>query len=242
MSSTATPAARTKARQLPTAESRASRIAYVICRSIVCGFTQLFTRMRIEGREHLPPTGAYVLAPVHRSYVDTPITACVSRRRIRFMGKQEIWKYASVGWFVSMLGAFPVNRGHADREALATCIKVLAQGEPLTLFPEGERKDGPVVHPLFDGAAYVAAKAGVPILPVGIGGSAKVMPRHARMIHPHRVQVIIGAPIWVGGPPGPDAAEGTPSRRVPRQDVREATERLHAELQRLFDQAQSRVG
>lgn len=225
-------------RALPTAESRASRIAYVVFRSVVCWFTQAFTRMRIEGREHLPPTGAYVLAPIHRSYVDTPISACVSTRRIRYMGKQEIWKYPTIGWLVSALGAFPVNRGHADREALARCIKILESGEPLTLFPEGERKDGPVVHPLFDGAAYVAAKAGVPIIPVGIGGSARVMPRHAKMIHPHRVSVVIGAPIWVDG--STQTASG--AIRISRQAVRAATEELTAELQRLFDRAQSQVG
>jgi 1-acyl-sn-glycerol-3-phosphate acyltransferase len=238
VNSTASP----RRRQLPTAESRASRIAYVVCRSIVCWFTQAFTRMRIEGKEHLPRTGAYVLAPVHRSYVDTPITACVSTRRIRFMGKQEVWKYAAVGWLVSALGAFPVNRGHADREALSTCIKVLENGEPLTLFPEGERKDGPTVHPLFDGAAYVAAKAGVPIIPVGIGGSARVMPRHAKFIHPHRVRVVIGEPIWVEPVDDQPGGASGPNRRVQRQAVRAATEKLSIELQRLFDLAESRVG
>jgi 1-acyl-sn-glycerol-3-phosphate acyltransferase len=207
-------------------------------RSLVCWFTMAFTRLRIEGREHLPTTGAYVLAPIHRSYVDTPITACVSTRRIRFMGKQEIWKYASVGWLVSALGAFPVNRGHADREALMKCIRILQNGEPLTLFPEGERKDGPVVHPLFDGAAYVAARAGVPIIPIGIGGSARVMPRHAKFIHPHKVWVVIGEPIWVDDPTDRTIRSKSESRRA----VRVATERLSTELQRLFDEAQSRVG
>jgi 1-acyl-sn-glycerol-3-phosphate acyltransferase len=218
---------------LPTADGRASRIAYRICRSIVCWFTMAFTRMRIDGREHLPSSGAYVIAPVHRSYVDTPITACITTRRIRFMGKQEVWKYRPIGWLVSALGAFPVNRGTADREALNRCISVLAAGEPLVLFPEGERKDGPRVHPLFDGAAYVAARAGVPIVPVGIGGSAAVMPRHARMIHPHRVRVVIGPPIHVD--------TGQPANgRVPRAAIRAATEVLYAELQRLFDEAESR--
>ncbi|HYN33210.1 MAG TPA: lysophospholipid acyltransferase family protein [Ilumatobacteraceae bacterium] len=225
-------------RSLPTAESRASRIAYLVFRSLVCWFTMAFTRLRIEGRENLPTTGAYVLAPIHRSYVDTPITACVSTRRIRFMGKQEIWKYPSLGWLVSALGAFPVNRGHADREALMKCISILQNGEPLTLFPEGERKDGPAVHPLFDGAAYVAARAGVPIIPIGIGGSARVMRRHAKFIHPHKVRVVIGEPIWVNDPE--DRTPG--SKRTSRHAVRSATERLSAELQRLFDEAQSRVG
>jgi 1-acyl-sn-glycerol-3-phosphate acyltransferase len=213
--------------------SRSSMITYRVFRSLVCWFTQAFTRMHIDGRDRLPPTGAYVLAPVHRSYVDTPIVACVTTRRVRFMGKQEMWKYRPLGWLFSALGAFPVNRGTADREALARCIAVLDGGEPLVLFPEGERKDGPRVHPLFDGAAYVAARAGVPIVPVGIGGSARVMPRHAKMIHPRKVHVVIGDPITV---------EAGPTGRAPRRAITEASERLSAELQRLFDLAESRVG
>ena len=232
----------TTAASLPTADSWASRVAYRICRSLVCWFTIAFTRMRIEGREHLPPTGAYVIAPVHRSYVDTPITACITTRRIRFMGKQEVWKYRPVGWLVSALGAFPVNRGTADREALNRCITVLEGGEPLVLFPEGERKDGPVVHPLFDGAAYVAARAGVPIIPVGIGGSAEVMPRHAKMIHPRRVRVVIGEPIHVDVGADDGAVTEPSRRRVPRAAVKAATEQLSAELQRLFDAAGAGAG
>ena len=65
------------------------------------------------------------------------------------------------------------------------------------LFPEGERKAGPVVQPLFDGAAYVAAKAGVPIIPVGIGGCERAMPKGAKFIFPRKVHVIVGEPIQV---------------------------------------------
>ena len=170
--------------------SWASMLTYRVFRSVVCWFTQAFTRLHIDGRERLPASGAYVLAPVHRSYVDTPIVACISTRRIRFMGKQEVWKYRRLGWLFSSLGAFPVSRGSADREALSRCVSVLEHGEPLVMFPEGERKDGPRIHPLFDGAAFVAARAGVPIVPVGIGGSARVMPRHANMFRPRNVHVV----------------------------------------------------
>ena len=102
------------------------------------------------------------------------------------------------------------------------------------LFPEGERKDGPIVQPLFDGAAYVAAKAGVPIVPVGIGGSDRVMPRGATLRRiPRKVHVVIGRPI-----PAPIGA----GERLPRAVLKEHSDRLHAELQRLFDEAQRRVG
>ena len=211
----------------------AGKVLYTVFRSAICWFTQVFTRMSIEGKENLPKSGAYVLAPVHRSYVDTPITACVTRRRVRFMGKDSMWKFETFGKLLSALGAFPVSRGTADREALKRCIAVLKGGEPLVLFPEGERKDGPIVQPLFDGAAFVAVKAGVAIVPVGIGGSARVMPRGAKFIFPKKVHIVIGKPIRV---------EVNANGRANREAVSVVTKQLHAELQRLYDHAQSHVG
>jgi 1-acyl-sn-glycerol-3-phosphate acyltransferase len=211
----------------------ASRAAYYVARTAVNAFVRVWTRLTIEGREHVPATGAFVLAPVHRSNIDTPISSCVTRRRLRFMGKDSLWKNRAAAWFLSSLGGFPVTRGRADREALRRCIAVLESGEPLVLFPEGERKSGPVVQPLFDGAAYVALRAGVPIVPVGIGGSERVMPKGAKFIRPHKCHAIVGPPIV------PPATEGG---RVPRRVIQEVTAELHATLQQLFDDAQKRVG
>lgn len=212
----------------------ASRVAYAITRAIVALFTRAWTRMGIEGREHVPSSGAFVLAPVHRSNMDTPISACLTRRRLRFMGKDSLWKHQPAAWVLSALGGFPVSRGTADREALQRCIGVLEAGEPLVLFPEGERKSGDTVQPLFDGAAYVALKAGVPIVPVGIAGSEAVMPKGARFIRPAKVHVIIGAPISA-----PASVDG---KRVPRSAVRDVTAELYDTLQRLLDDANARVG
>ncbi len=223
----------TKVETFLAGQDRASRLAYFVARAFVAGFTTLWTRLRVEGREHIPKTGAFVLAPVHRSIMDTPISSCLTRRRLRFMGKDSLWEKQPAAWILSALGGFPVSRGTADREALKRCIAVLEAGEPLVLFPEGERKSGPVVQPLFDGAAYVALKAGVPIVPVGIGGSEEVMPKGSRFIHPRKVRVIIGAPIV---PPPP-----TDGRRVPRAVVHDTTTELHDTLQVLFDKAQSAV-
>jgi 1-acyl-sn-glycerol-3-phosphate acyltransferase len=211
-----------------------SRLAYSVARTIVATVTRLYTRMTIEGRDNIPRTGAFVLAPVHRSYVDTPIACCVTRRRLRYMGKDAMWKRRWFGWLLSALGGFPVTRGTADREALKRCIAVLEGGEPLVLFPEGERKAGPIVQPLFDGAAYVALKAGVPIVPVGIGGSERVMPKKARFVYPRKVHVIVGEPI--------QPTVQSESGRVPRSAIHDASSELHATLQELFDAAQTRVG
>jgi len=206
---------------------------YKVVRAIVAGFCKVFWRVSIEGREHIPASGPFILSPVHRSNIDTPLAACVTTRRMRFMGKKEMWKVAPIGKIFTALGGFPVNRGTADREALRTCIEVLKNGEPLVLFPEGTRRSGPVVEELFDGAAYVASKAGVPVIPVGIGGSEGAMPKGAKFIKPVKVHMIVGPPLTID-----QTAEG----RVARSAVRDLTVRLQAELQRLYDDAQKKAG
>jgi 1-acyl-sn-glycerol-3-phosphate acyltransferase len=215
------------------AQGRASRAFYQFARAIVVGFAYTWNRARVEGRERVPAHGPFVLAPVHRSNMDTIYAATVTRRRLRYMGKHTLWKGPFFSWLLSALGGFPVVRGTADREALNRCVEVLEGGEPLVLFPEGERKSGPTVQPLFDGAVYIAARAGVPIVPVGIGGSEAAMPKGTRLIRPSRVHVIVGQPIDVRGGDG---------GRVPRSAVREASEQLHARLQQLFDEAQAKSG
>jgi 1-acyl-sn-glycerol-3-phosphate acyltransferase len=210
-----------------------SRSFYQMIRFLVVSICRTYCRMTVSGQENIPQTGPFVLAPVHRSYIDTPIASGCTRRRMRFMGKDSMWKRQPLNWMLSALGAFPVTRGSADREAIMRAIQVLKSGEPLVLFPEGERKSGPVVQPLMDGAAYVACKAGVSIIPVGIGGSERVMGKGAKFIYPKKLVVIIGKPISV-----PASVDG----RMPRSAVKEVTTQLHEQLQQLFDEAQTQAG
>jgi len=210
-----------------------SRSFYQFIRFLVVSICRIYCRMTVTGQENIPTTGPFILAPIHRSYIDTPIASGCTRRRMRFMGKDSMWKHQPLNWMLSALGAFPVTRGSADREAILRAIQVLKSGEPLVLFPEGERKSGAVVQPLMDGAAYVACKAGVPIIPVGIGGSERVMGKGAKFIYPRKLVVIIGQPI-----PVPASVEG----RMPRAAVKEVTEQLYDQLQKLFDEAQIKAG
>jgi 1-acyl-sn-glycerol-3-phosphate acyltransferase len=214
---------------------KADLLFYRFCRGAVAGFSRIWWRESIEGQEHVPADGAFVLAPVHRSNVDTLLAATVTRRRMRFMGKDSLWSRRWSAWLLSALGGFPVHRGTADREALRQCEEVLRGGEPLVIFPEGTRRSGPKVIELFEGAAYVAARAGVPIIPVGIGNSEAAMPRGSKFLKPVRITVIVGPPIL----PPPPAGDGA---RVPRRVVHELTTTLGAELQLLFDEAQGRAG
>lgn len=211
-----------------------TRISYALVRGLLALVFRLLGRVQVIGGEKIPATGAYVLAPVHRSNVDFALSSLVTRRPMRYMGKDSIWKSRLLGRFVSMLGAFPVHRGNADRYALQACTDIVAGGSPLVMFPEGTRCTGPMVEELFDGTAYVAAKAGAPIIPIGIGGSEAMMPKGAKFLHFSKLVLIVGDPI----PP----PERTEKGRVPRSAVAALTERLHGELQALFDDAQVRAG
>jgi 1-acyl-sn-glycerol-3-phosphate acyltransferase len=208
-------------------------VFYRICRDALAGFCRVVWRLRVEGREHLPQ-GPFILAPVHRSNIDTPLAGAITTRRMCFLGKDSMWKYRASAWLFDNLGGVPVRRGTSDREALRKCMEVLERGEPLVVFPEGGRRSGPIVQPLQEGAAYLALRAEVPIVPVGIGGSERAMPKGARLMRPTRVHIVVGEPIV---PPAP--VDGS---RAPRRAVRELTARLHGEIQRLFDEAQVKAG
>lgn len=121
-----------------------------------------------------------------------------------------------------------MTRGSADLEALRRCISIIDAGGPLVLFPEGTRQSGDTIQPLFDGAAYVALKTQVPIVPVGIGGSQDIMPSGSKRIRRRKCAAVIGAPIY------PSKTEGI---RATRSDVRNLTAILATELQVVFDEA-----
>lgn len=208
-------------------------VLYRVMRAIIAGFTGLFWRVRIDGLENIPAEGPFILSPVHRSNIDTPLVAMMGRRTLRFMGKDSMWKLRISDWFFTSMGGVPVHRGVPDRAAMKSCDEILGAGQPMVIFPEGTRKSGPVVEELFEGPAYLAAKHQVPIVPVGIGGSEGAMPKGAKMIRPVKVSIVIGAPI---APPAP-----TESGRVGRKGVKAFTDDLQARLQTLFDEAQAKV-
>ena len=180
--------------------------------------SRLYFRASYEGLENVPATGAFVLAPVHRSNLDFALMSVLTKRRMRYMGKESLWKYPWFGRIIAAMGAYPVSRGTADREALRRTIEVLGEGDGLVLFPEGTRRSGPVVEELYEGAAFVASRAGVPIVPVGIGGTERSMPKGARFPRPVKVRVIVGPPLYP--PPLPEGRRHPSRKADPRAHPR----------------------
>lgn len=216
------------------APGRGSRISYAIVRALILAVAKLFGRVQVIGAERIPTEGAFILAPVHRSNIDFALTSILTRRHMRYMGKDSIWKSKALGRFVTMLGAFPVHRGSADRDALNACTDIVRGGSPLVMFPEGTRCSGPVLDELFDGTAFVASRTQVPIVPLGIGGSEAMLPKGAKMLRFSKLVLVVGDPI-----PAPAL---TDKGRVPRSAVGELTTRIREELQPLFDEAMALAG
>ncbi len=206
-------------------------MTYRVARALVLSTFKVLFRVRVHGKEHVPSRGVYIAAASHRSAADVPFAAFVTRRRLRFLAKQELFGTWIGRRLFGALGAIPVHRHGVDRAALRALGDVLASGEPVAIFPEGTRHAGPTLGPLLDGVAYVALRAGVPILPVGIGGSERLRAGTRWRRHPARVVVVIGAPVVA-------ASGASPGRR---RDVVELTERLTEALQVSFTSASARA-
>ena len=244
-SSPAPPAPRSAAGRVVRPPSPAELRFYAVCRAITVGASERFHPGPVVGAERLPASGAYVLAPVHRTNLDWLTVARVTRRRLRYLVKDEVWRRSKLaGRLIEALGAFPVDRSAPDREALAKALEVLAAGEPLVIFPEGTRRSGPTVDDVRDGAAYLALRSGAPIYPVGLGGMEASMPRGARLPRPRRVVVVVGEPLLPAtflATAGTASAGGRPSR-VPRSVTKALSEALRAALQEVHDAAEAAVG
>lgn len=213
----------------PAPASRGELLAYSLVRRLAFAFSRWWWHLEIRGAENLPSDGAFILAPIHRSNADSFVIVGLTERRLRYMGKHTLWKYQWLGRIFTALGGFPVRRGAADREALRKCTEILAAGEPLVIFPEGTRQSGREVKELQEGAAYLATRAGVPIVPVGIGGTERALVKGSKRIRRVHVTVVAGEPLV------PPTSEG----RMPRSAVARVSSELKERLQALFDQAEA---
>jgi len=201
---------------------------YQFARGIVLSLFKVVFRVRVVGKERVPARGAYIVAPSHRSILDIPFAAFITSRTVRFLAKDDLFRTPSGRRLFEALGAVEVERGTADRAALRALEDALATGSPVAVFPEGTRRSGPEIVDLYGGAAFLAIKLGVPIVPVGIGGSEHILPKGKLLPRLHRVAVSVGHPI------APPALDG----RARRAAATKLTEALRVELQRAFDDAE----
>ena len=158
-------------------------------------------RVRVIGAENVPKQGGYILAGNHASNLDPPLLWSVAPRETHIVAKSELFDNPLVAWVLTRVYAFPINRASADREAIQRATGLLVYGEPVGMFPEGTRRrpgtpanEGELGQ-AHAGVAFIAMRAGVPVVPVGISGTDRALPAGAVIPRFPRVTITFGEPV-----------------------------------------------
>jgi glycerol-3-phosphate dehydrogenase (NAD(P)+) len=190
-------------------------LLYWTLRAILVPFFLVYFRLGRVGREHLPRKGPLLLASNHRSFLDPFVIGTLVRRPVYYMAKRELFEKRLQAWLLNGLGAFPVDRGAGDQEAIETARAILARGDCVVLFPEGTRvRPGPLGDPR-RGVGRLALQTGAPVAPVAVMGTEDV--RRGWRIRPRKVRIRVGRPLRF-----PTIADTSPSLATA------ATERIWA--------------
>lgn len=162
----------------------------------ICRFLSFFLfPFKVKGLENLPRGEGFVLASNHVSNIDPIVLGIVPRRRMYFFAKQELFKNPVIAWVLHRWNALPVDRGRADIWALKTSIGCLKKGFPLVFFPQGTRQRSGEKGKVFSGIGFLVNKAQVPVVPLFLEGSERVLPPGSKWFHRSLITVHIGKPI-----------------------------------------------
>jgi glycerol-3-phosphate dehydrogenase (NAD(P)+) len=168
-------------------------VLYLIVRAFVQTGMHVYFRLRRIGREHVPEHGPVIFASNHRSFLDPFVIGTLTRRPVYYMAKKELFERRWQGWLLNRLGAFPVDRGASDTDAMATAREILERGDCVVIFPEGTRvRPGPLGEPR-RGVGRLALATGAPVVPVAVMGTEAV--RRGWRIRPHRITIRCGRPL-----------------------------------------------
>ncbi|MGE5509511.1 MAG: lysophospholipid acyltransferase family protein [Chitinophagales bacterium] len=199
---------------------------------------RLFFRWQVSGSENFPATGGAILASNHVSALDPFIAGTAIRRKVHFMAKEEIFASSPLVAFLARnVGAFPVRRGEADRQAIRTALHLLGSGEVVGIFPEGTRSQDGQLQQAQTGIAFLARKGKIPVVPVAVCGTEAILPKGAKLPRPARVKVFIGRPLYAEDETAPSTGE--PGAQ--HDSLRRFSDRVMEEIARLQAEA-ARVG
>jgi glycerol-3-phosphate dehydrogenase (NAD(P)+) len=171
-------------------EPGANPIIYAIVRMVLQPFFHIYFRMQRIGREHIPSSGAVIIAANHRSFLDPFVIACMARRPMYYVAKKELFAKPWQAWILNALGAFPVDRGGSDEEMIQTAEAILRRGDIVLIFPEGTRiRPGALGKPK-GGVGRLALETGARVVPVAVIGTEAI--RRGWRIRPHKVRIRAG--------------------------------------------------
>lgn len=178
--------------------------------------------LTVRGAENLHKYPVAVYAANHTSYMDTPVIFAALPFQFRILAKKELWPIVFIGWYLNRSGQIPIDTAnpHATLSSLGAGVKALRAGMPLFVFPEGGRTTTGELMQFLSGAAYLAIRAQVPLVPIALSGVYELLPIHTRHLYPGELTLSVGEPIETKG-------------MTPRQ-VDEITARLRGAIEELL--------
>jgi 1-acyl-sn-glycerol-3-phosphate acyltransferase len=180
--------------------------------------------LRICGKENLHRNSVAVYASNHTSYMDTPVVFAALPFQFRILAKKELWPIAFIGWYLDRSGQIPIDTRNprSTLSSLSVGVKALRAGMPLFVFPEGGRTPNGELQNFLSGAAYLAIRAQVPLVPIALSGVYDLLPMHTRHLYPGELTLTAGEAIDTAG--------------MTVRQTDELTERLRARIQELSGQ------
>lgn len=195
---------------------------YGIVKRLAILVFKLFVRLEVKGAGNVPEKGAFVFASNHLSNLDPFLLGIATRRKLAYFAKAELFRYRLGAFLLRKLNAFPVRRGGNDRDAIQTALRCLGSGLGLVFFPEGSRRHSPdEPGRAKPGMAMVAARGSVPVLPVRIVGTDRVLPPGTVLPRPGRVVITFGEPV-----PPPEVTVGEQGAQGRKEVYLQYTERV----------------
>jgi 1-acyl-sn-glycerol-3-phosphate acyltransferase len=159
------------------------------------------SKMKIEGAENFRRFPVAVYVSNHTSYMDTPVIFGALPFQFRILAKKDLWQWPMIGWYLSRSGQMPIDLANppATLSSLGGAVKALRAGMSLFVFPEGGRTSTRELRPFLPGAAYLAIRAQVPIVPIALSGVFDLLPIHTRHFYPCQLTMRVGEPIETTG-------------------------------------------
>jgi 1-acyl-sn-glycerol-3-phosphate acyltransferase len=159
------------------------------------------SRLTVTGAENLRKHPVAVYASNHTSYMDTPVIFAALPFQFRILARKELWPIPFIGWYLNRSGQMPIDTGnpHATLSSLGAGVRALRSGMALFLFPEGRRTPDGKMGPFLSGAAYLAIRAQVPLVPMALSGVYELLPIHTRHFYPGELKLNVGDPIETAG-------------------------------------------
>jgi 1-acyl-sn-glycerol-3-phosphate acyltransferase len=179
------------------------------------------SKLTIRGAENLQKCPVAVYASNHTSYMDTPVIFSALPFQFRILAKKELWTILFIGWYLDRSGQIPIDtrNPHASLTSLGKGVKALREGMPLFVFPEGGRTANGELKPFLSGAAFLAIRAQVPLVPIALSGVYDLLPIHTHHFYPGPLTLSVGEPIETTG--------------MNIRQIEELTERLRAAVEAL---------